>query len=220
MKSTKNLILFLVAIALGVITILLHKTINQELFLGGASWMRSKITPYILCWVSALLITIFSINAFKSKAIGVIIGITLSLAIIGVDFSQNIIYQGDFSNNSIEIKSNYHQLRPNTLSVIAIPGCPFCHESVDMLKIIHKRSPNLKIEFLVCSEDTNSLNDYTQTIGDNFDLALFENLEELKNLGVDGFPTFIFTDNNGNKQLWGNDTFGAPAKDFVEKSVR
>lgn len=220
MKSTKTLLFLLIAVALSIFTIFEHDAIGRTLFEEGRSWTMSKIVPYVLCWVSSMLVLVFSIYTFRNKAIGALVGGIFSIAIIGFDFSQHIIYSGDFSNNSVAVQSKDPQFRPNTLSAITIPGCPFCHASVEMLKVMKARNPQLDIQFLVCTTDSTQLNEYVQPIDGKFDLALFEDLEELNKLGVTGFPTFIYTDTSGKKQMWSNDNFGAPARDFVESINR
>lgn len=216
MKSTKNLLLLIVAVAIGVLTIFLHDAISRELFQNGSTWTRSQLVPYLLCWVSALNVIVFGISAFKKKVVGALVGATLASVIIGIDFRQHVIYQGDFSNNSVEIQSDYHQFKKGTLSVITIPGCPFCHASIEMLKILKERQPQLDIHFLVCSSDSLALEEYVEPIQGKFDLELFEDLKEIPKIGINGFPSFVYTDTNGKKLLWSNDGFGARARDFVE----
>lgn len=208
------------SIILGVISILLHGIIEQKLFQSGYSWTFTKIFPYILCLLFASLTLISSLRFFKHQVLRIVVGLSLFSAIIGVDFGLNIIYQGDFANNSVSVSSNNTQLKKNVLTVIALPGCDFCHGSIEMLKVLKARNPNLGINFLVNSSDIVSLEQYNQPIDNQFDLALFEDLKELHHLRVHSYPTFIFTDKNGKKFLWTNDTFGAPAKDFVEKNVK
>lgn len=211
---------FIASSVLAVISVLLHVIIEQKLFQSGYSWTFTKLFPYILCLFFATLVLVSSLRFFKRRVLGIIVGVTLFSTIVGVDFGLNIIYQGDFANNSVSVSSNNPQIKKNALTVITIPGCDYCHGSIEMLKVLKTRNPNLEINFLVCSSDTASLEQYIQPIDNQFDLALLEDLEELNHLGVHSFPTFIFTDKNGKKSLWTNDTFGAPAKDFVEKNVK
>lgn len=220
MKSTRNLIFLLISLSLGITVIIMHRTIGREIFEGGGSWTRSQLIPYLLCWTNALLVLVFALNTFKSKLISALVGLLLMTGIVGVDFYQNKIYQGDFSKNSVEIQSDNSQLKKGVLTAITIPGCPHCHTSVEVLKAMKKRQPELKIQFLVCSADSTSLEEYVQPINGAFDLALFENLDDLNQLGITGFPSFIYTDAQGNKQRWSNDNFGAPARDFIEKTVK
>lgn len=208
------------SIILAVVSVVLHGIIGQKFFQAGYSWTFTKIFPYILCLFFASLTLISSLRFFKHEVLRIIVGVSLFSVIVGVDFGLNIIYQGDFANNSVNVSSNNPQIKKNALTVIAIPGCQYCHGSIEILKVLKVRNPNLEINFVVSSSDTASLEQYIQSVNSQFNLALFEDLEELNRLGVNSYPTFIFTDKNGKKFLWSNDTFGAPAKDFIEKSVK
>jgi len=200
--------------------IMSHDAIEQKAFNAGLSWTFSKIVPYIVIFLLALVGFTAAIQIFHKKAVGYLVGLVLFSAICGTDFATHLIYNGDFSNNYQTIQSNDPQFVKGTLSVIAIPGCPFCHGSVEPLKVLKKRNPNLPINFYVFSKDSTDLVQYVQPIDGKYNLALFKNLKELVHLGINSFPTFIFSDKNGKKYLWTNDNFGAPAKDFIEKNVK
>lgn len=212
----KSIVFALIA----VIATVFHTNIEQFIWNAGGSWTLSKLLPYILCWIFALLSFIFIVKSVSKKWLGIIVASIIFFGVVGVDFFLYPIYQGDFSNNGKTIQTNYAQFENGTLTVLAIPGCPFCHNSVGMLKAIKRRTPKSKIEFLVCSSDSADLKDYSQLIEGKFDLALINDLHILDSIGVMGFPTFIYTDNQGRKQLWRNDDFGAPAKDYIEKQYQ
>lgn len=200
------------------LSIVFHNAIGQLLFDNHFSWTMSKVIPYVLVFLLASL-TLYSSIKFVKKY-GVLVGSLLFFVVIGLDFNFNRIYEGDFSNNKVIVNSTNHQIEKNALTVLAIPGCQFCHGSIDMLKILKERNPNLTINFLECSSDSLNLEQYIAPIDGKFNLALLEDLEELNQLKINSFPTFIFADSKGEKSLWTNDTFGAPAKDFVENNVK
>ncbi len=200
------------------LSVVFHDTIGQWLFDNHFSWTMSKAFPYMLCLIFGLFTLYFTIK--YSKKYGVLIGSVLFFTIIGLDFGFHLIYQGDFSNNKITVTTNNPQIEKNSLTVVAIPGCQFCHGSIEMLKVLKERNPNLTINFLECSSDSTNMEQYVEPIDGKFNLALLEDLDELNRLKINSFPTFIYTDSKGNKSLWTNDTFGAPAKDFVENNVK
>ena len=65
----------------------------------------------------------------------------------GIYFSISPIYEGDFSNNAIEVMRSYAnaELTGKKLVVITIPGCPFCLQAIDQLLVMKKRVPNIEI---------------------------------------------------------------------------
>lgn len=211
---------FIFNLIITALVVVFHGKIEHLFFDAGASWTLAKLIPYIVVLSSATTTLLLSIRTFKSKKIiGILIGAFIFSTAIGVDFYFHKIYQGDFSNDSVSVQSSNVQIEPNSITVIAIPGCPFCHGSIEMLKVMKQRNPSLKINFLVCSSDSTSLEQYQKPIDQKFNLALLYDLEELSRLKINSFPTFIFTDRQGNKSLWLNDTFGNPAKDYVEKML-
>lgn len=199
---------------------LFHVGIERFFFGMGASWTFSKAFPYVLCLTAGAFFLYAALKFFKKKSMAILIGSGVLLGSFGLDFALKPIYEGDFSNTKKEITSTNVQIAPNALTVIAIPGCPFCHESVEVLKVLQKRNPKLTINYLVASADEEALINYRQQISGAYPLALFSDLDALNELQVTSFPTFIFTSKSGDKFLWTNDTFGAPAKDFIEKSVK
>jgi thioredoxin-related protein len=203
-----------------ILVVLLHGSIEQTLFDAGASWTLAKLLPYILVLSAATTTLLLSLKNVKKKVFGILIGVVIFSAALGVDFKLHTIYQGDFSNNSKTVQTNSSQVERNALTVFTIPGCPFCHGSIEMLQTLKKRNPNLIINFLVSSSDSTSLDQYVKPIDGKFNLALLHDLKTLNKLQITGFPTFLFCDKNGKKFMWTNDSFGVPAKDFIEKSVK
>lgn len=202
-----------------ILLVIFHDKVESTLFNAGASWTMAKLLPYILLFSSATVTLLLSLRNFQKKMFGVLFGVIIFSSTIGIDFYFHKIYQGDFSNSSRIIQTENTQIERNTLTVIALPGCEFCHGSIEMLKILKERKPNLNINFLVCSSDSTSLEQYQKPIDSQFNLSLLLDLKTLNKLQINGFPTFIFTDKQGKRFLWTNDSFGAPAKDFIEKNV-
>jgi len=214
--------LLIVSLALSVLTIIFHTSIEAFALSSGFSWTVAKILPYFLCLVFGIIgfCSLYKLLKAKNKVIGIIAGIVLMNLIFWTDFKFHPIYQGDFSNGSEQFTSDVKVLKPGSLSVFAIPGCPFCHGSIESLKTIKKRTPELEINFMVCSLDSTSVSQYEKPIDGHFGLSLLNDSTTFSKLNIHSFPTFIFTDKQGKKYRWSNDTFGAPAKDFVERNVK
>ncbi len=135
-------------------------------------------------------------------------------------FILNPIYQGDFSNEfrTIQTKSLPINALKNELIVISIPGCPFCFGSIESLKILKKRNPSLKINFIVCSSDSLSTLEYSKESGESFPINYSNTPEKWAKIANGKFPTFLFVGKEQSK-VWNNDGFGVRAKDEIESVI-
>ncbi len=104
----------------------------------------------------------------------------------------------------------------NSLSVLAIPGCPFCFESIKDLKQIRKRNPELTIDFYVYTDDSTKLDWYREEGGDEIAVYLLPTSNKRVPAITNGsFPTFVYRENK-TLHVWSNNGFGVRAKDYIE----
>ena len=175
----------------------------------------SKITPYILTIVGGLFLTYLF-----SKISGRIRFIRFFIWVIpfGIYFIFNPIYEGDFSNNYIEIslKKGLVSSKEDQLLVITIPGCPFCMASIQTMKQIKKRVPNLKVKYIVCSSDSLSTELYKTEIKGSFPISTTHKPKVWAKICQGKFPSYVLVTKNGTR-IWSNDNFGSLAKDEVER---
>lgn len=188
----------------------------ENIFLDwGLSWSISKITPHILMLLIGLILTV------KIKRIHMVFRILLLPVPFILYFIFYPIYQGDFSNNNLSTQvGNLKMLKDNELSVLAIPGCPFCHESIRDLKKIKKRTKTTGITFYVITDDVTTLDWYREEANGSFDIVrLSPETEGIKIVTGGSFPTFILRDGD-QLTAWSNSNFGVRAKDEVEKQLK
>ena len=181
------------------------------------SWTFPKALPYILSiFGGVFLFWIFSKLKVKIRVIRHIIWIVPFM----IYFIVNPIYQGDFSNEyrTIQTKSLPSKTVENELIVITIPGCPFCFGAIESLKILKKRNPSLKINYIVCSSDSSSILEYKKEIGESFTINYTSTPEKWANIAQGKFPTLLLVGKSLTK-IWSNDGFGARAKDEIESVV-
>ena len=186
----------------------------------GLSWTMSKVLPYvIMIFLGIILWFIFKkllkrINKFLRWTLLVVVFVLP----FGTYFALSPIYEGDFSNNSIEVEKTElnSELTGKKLAVIAIPGCPYCLEAMGRLLKMKERVPDLKVEYVVCSVDSTTLNWYKERGGDEIDVRLAKNREEMSKLAEHAFPTFVLVDNEHPLKKWSNDSFGVFAMDEIE----
>lgn len=183
------------------------------------SWFLSKLLPYILFPVLGLILGLFFNRIFSIKKKGrKILILSLSILLLfGIYFAFSPIYQGDFSNNSSQIDKTaaLSEIQEKHLYVISIPGCPFCAESINRMKKLQKRNPNIVIDYIVCNGDSSALEWYSKEAGSTISVHLAKNNKAIAGLSKHKYPSFVFS--NG-KQIsyWSNDGFGVSAMDEIE----
>ena len=193
----------------------------EELLLNlGLSHTISKITPYLVCLIVGILLMRFILKSkIKKNAIKWVLAIILLLIPFASYFVVNPIYEGDFSKNGTEIKVRNAATTEfkNGLLVMAIPGCPYCFESISTLKQMKKRNPDLNILFAVTgTEDKSVLTDYIKEVNGAFKVELMPKAKALVSESGSTFPAFIIVKNGSAIYSWTNDQFGVRAKDRLE----
>lgn len=199
-------------------------SVEQFFLNSGFSWTISKALPYILAVLLGFILLFIFRKRFKKNAL---LKWSLRLVLLvlpfGSYFLYSPIYQGDFSNAGVDIPrdSSLVELTGDKLVVIAIPGCPYCLEAIDRMKLLHDRMPDVEIEYRVCSSDSLALDWYREKAGENIHLVLADSVEAMSKLAEHQFPTFILV--KGDKRplkRWSNDSFGVSALDEVELALK
>ncbi len=193
-----------------------------ELFLldSGLSWTMSKMLPYIFMVLIGLIIVLLLKK--RLTKLGFILRLLIKLTIVLIPFVVYFaiapIYQGDFSNNSIEIEKikDYSELKGKKLVVLTIPGCPYCYEALGRMKKLKERVPNIEIEYLVCHPDEETTTWYKDEAGKDVEVKLAVNPDAMAQLAVGSFPTFVLVEEDQKLRTWSNDNFGVSAMDELE----
>lgn len=186
----------------------------------GLSWTFSKILPYFILGLSGMLLFTQFIKINFNKFLKFIIGSIILLLPFLIGFILNPIYEGDFSKQGASIKTNFSpkDFKNNGLMVVTIPDCPFCFGAIEKLKILKRRNPQLKIEFVVCSTNKQTIQNYIKEINGEFSIRLANNPEKLAKTAGFKFPAFIKVQNKKPIYKWSNDEFGVRAIDDFESS--
>jgi len=187
---------------------------------AGLSWTMSKILPYLIMVLLGIIFWVIAKRLFKSlnKFLKWALLLIVFVLPFGVYFILSPIYEGDFSNKSTEVlrTDEKAELEGKKLVVIAIPGCPYCLEAIDQLLIMKKRVPKLEIEYLICSDDSTSVEWYKEKGGDDITVKLAKNKTEMAKIAQHAFPTFLLVDNDHPIKIWSNSSFGVFARDEIE----
>lgn len=186
----------------------------------GMSWTMSKALPYILMIVLGVVFVRIALGRMKgmgSKLVKIAVSILVLTLPFATYFAFNPIYQGDFSNGG-EVFSESTELNPEKLTVIAMPGCPFCKQSIGLMSKMQERNPKMSIDFLVTSDNKEALKMYQETAAQvpiKINIALAKDPGQLSQLAKGSFPSFALKSNESWK-VWSNSSFGVMALDEVE----
>lgn len=197
-----------------------------ELFFlnSGFSWTLSKALPYILAvLLGIILVYIFRKRFRKNVLLKWALRLVFVILPFTLYFMYSPIYQGDFSNGGEELArdSTMLELTGHKLVVISLPDCPFCHEAVDRMLLLHDRIPEAEIEFRICSTSPSSMDWYKKKGGDAIQVVLADTSMAMSVLAQHRFPAYILVDgDNRPVKRWSNDTFGVSAMDEVELSLK
>lgn len=215
-------ILLLVYIIVAALNVLKFKALENILLESGFSWTLAKALPYIALVVIGILMArwfkrriIFKVKYVKSIVFWVVLVIPF---VIG--FILNPIYEGDFAEQGVEVTDvQLSDFRNADLVAITIPDCPYCYGSIEKLKLIKKRNPEIRIKFVVCSSDAGTLAPYKKEAGKDIKVVKAANRDQLAEIAAFGFPTFVLVKSNKPVYKWSNDQFGARALDKLEDEI-
>jgi len=216
----RNLLLSIVGL---VVSILLHKTILALGIQVKLSFTISMIIPYVIEFFFIASITFQLYNKLlseKNMLIRRLVGLTVLLGGCGIAFAAHPIYDGDFNHTyrEITLKGNSESTFKPGLTMVVLPGCPFCYERLEEMKMIQNIHPDLPIYVLVIQQDTISRNDYQEVAGEGIEVDFFPNAL-IPTLQIQGYPSMYYMQKNGEQPIinWSNQGFGSAAWDYVLK---
>lgn len=181
------------------------------------SWFLSKLLPYVIYLLIGVFAYIFLTKLSKNKRAKLYL-LPILVGPIAVYFYLVPIFEGDFSNQYRTEEFKVKQINSQGFQVIAIPGCPYCLASLDVLNRMSNRTNGTEIVFKVLSSDSASLEPYTAAAGENIKVVLEPDFQELATLAQGTFPSFVLPKGK-ELYIWSNDAFGVGARDLVEETI-
>lgn len=191
----------------------------NDFFLNlGFSWTLSKALPYGLMLILGAVVFFTFRRKIKRSWLKWLYSLVLLIP-LAIYFAVNPIYEGDFSNESREVKAERSfGLEKKELTVLAIPGCPFCAESIQDLNRIATRTGVDRINFVVFTSDPEMLKPYAKLAESQIEMRIEEEFSSYATMTQGRFPTFVYSD-GPSLRIWSNDGFGVRAKDWLENEL-
>ena len=139
----------------------------------------------------------------------------LAVLPFGIYFSIYPIYNGDFMNHHFTPEQLCAFPNKTTLTVVVLPGCPYCHESINFMNHLIEREPKLNISYLVVAETNSPLIPFRQKLSKRISVIKSTNPKDWIMMSRGGFPCMILSENHKIIHAWENDDFGVRAVDEV-----
>jgi hypothetical protein len=188
---------------------------------NGFSWVAARALPYLFCVLLGLLIAYLLVRIFRFKGhVKLLYIISIPLVLLSLYFAIFPIYEGDFSNENQRFKRNTKmvELSTNRLVILSLPGCPYCLESMERMRIVKQRHPNISIEYKVCHGDSTSLRWFKKYGKKDFDYSIASNVDMTSKLAQGLYPTYVLSTKSFLK-VWTVEQFGMSAMDEVEETL-
>lgn len=184
------------------------------------SWTLEKALPYLILIAIGVILYVFIRRLLKRrrKALRILSILVIPLPFF-IYFVFSPIYEGDFSNNYRLEKGVFSELNSGRLTVLTIPGCPYCYESIEDLKRIKERTGVDTIDFFVVTTQSENLDWYREEAKGQLNIQKLSPESELVALAMGTFPTFLFAEDD-NVSVWDNSGFGVRAKDWIEDKIK
>lgn len=185
------------------------------------SWVAAKWGPYVYFLVLGLLFSLLVVWKFKFKGhIRILFLISIPLVTLSLYFSFYPIFQGDFSNEKVVFPRNASmiELKENRLIVLSLPGCPYCLESMERMRMVKQRHPEITIEYKVCHGDSSAIRWFKNKGKNDFDYSLASDVKMTSKLAAGLYPTYVLT-NRSSLTVWSVEQFGMAAIDEVEEEL-
>ena len=183
------------------------------------SWVAAKLGPYVYFLVLGLLFSLLVVWKLKFKGhVRILFLISLPLVTLSLYFSFYPIFQGDFSNEKVIVPRNESmvELKENRLVVLSLPGCPYCLESMERMRIVKQRHPEITIEYKLCHGDSSAIRWFQNKGKNDFEYSLVSDVKMTSKLASGLYPTYVLT-NKSSLKVWSVEQFGMAALDEVEE---
>ena len=190
----------------------------ESIFLDlGFSWTASKLIPYILMSILGFVSVYTFHNRIQQKWKKWIVMTILAILPFGIYFAIYPIYSGDFVNNHYSPEKLSSFPKKTLLTVVVLPGCPYCHETIRFMNELLEREPRLNIRYMVVAETNAPLLPFRKNLSKRINVEKSPKPKDWSVMAKGGFPAMILSENHQIVHAWENDQFGVRAIDEIIK---
>lgn len=192
-------------------------TFEQLLLNTSLSWTASKLLPFLLSiLLGAFLVFLFRTKKFKLKALNYLKNTLIIILPFSIYFTFYPIYEGDFYNLGVSNSTKYNFPLRKTLNIFVLPECPFCLQTIPTVKLLKKRNPKMKINYIIMS--TKNARPYGIALKIPHECNIHFETDAVKSAQIThgSFPCFVLTKNKRIVKVWRTEHFGTKALDEIE----
>ena len=183
----------------------------------GLSWTQSNLIGYcIFISLGIINLIVFKKWKIKKKYLNLLKSILVAGLPISIYFAFYPIYEGDIFSSGVKIKSSIELSNEKTLSIVVLPDCPFCLETIPLVKKLKERNPKINIEYIIASRPNEIPHGIADKIPKNCTFRLVSDLQKLGQITHGAYPTYIISENETIVLLWRSEHFGTKALDEIE----
>ncbi|NBU90139.1 MAG: hypothetical protein EBS12_01650 [Flavobacteriia bacterium] len=186
----------------------------------GLSFTASKFLPYFLIVFLGLFFSKLLYRHISASKIIRILFITLiTILPFGIYFAIHPIFEGEISNEGINIKNNLDLPKNKDLLIIALADCPYCIQSQETIKLIHEKNKKIKAEYLIVNGTKQDSIRYARMLNGFASCRTMKNSIPLLQSIQGHFPSFILVRKGKLNKVWSNNTFSVRAWDEVASCI-
>ncbi len=204
-----------------VLLIILHGNIEKGSQTLGLSFTFSKMLPYMLQGIVLIVLLVEVYRTFLMQLplmLRRLLGLIVLIGSGGVAFAIHPIYEGDFKHEyrPVIFSGKSSQQLHDGLTMIVLPGCPYCYERVEDLNRFVELYPAEAVHIQVINKDSLALKEYRERAHELIEVSFAKNQKTLSSITGKRYPSFIYMRQETNKaMLWNNNGFGVAAMDFI-----
>ena len=186
----------------------------------GLSFTLSKFIPYLLTILIGIVCAkLLSKHISASKIIRILFITLITILPFGIYFAIHPIFEGDISNEGINIKNNLDLPKNKDLLIIALADCPYCIQSQETVKLIHQKNTKIKAEYLIVNGTKQDSIRYARMLLGFASCRTVKNSVPLIQTIQGRFPSYILVQKGKLNKVWTNNTFGVRAWDEVVSCI-
>jgi thiol-disulfide isomerase/thioredoxin len=192
---------------------------NLDLYLldFGLSWTQSKLIGYcIFISLGIIFLIVFKKWKIKKNYLNLLKSILIAGLPISIYFAFYPIYEGDIFSSGVKIKSSIELSNEKKLSIVVLPDCPFCLETIPLVKKLKERNPKIEIEYIIAAKPNEIPHGIADKIPKSCSFRLESDLQKLGQITHGAFPTYLISENKNVVLLWRSEHFGTKALDEIE----
>ena len=178
----------------------------------------SKFLPYVCMILLAVIVFLLIRRGIKRRGIRVLVLFLLLVVPAGIYFALNPIYASDLTNNGV-VHESFKSIdkKERAIFVYAIPGCPFCRESVELMDKFRERNPHVVVVYVIVDGTMEDVAAYQKLSkhGIRFITVTEDELQERSDMIDERYPTFMIA-RTGEIETWTNNDIGAIVLDDWE----